>query len=135
MRFALKLPVRLIQVIRIQMTVAARSDEIPRLKIALLRKHVRQQSVGGNVEGHTEKEIGASLIELARQAPACDVELKERMTRQERHLRKLAHVPSAHHDAPRVGVRTQRIERLRNLINRAPVRGQPGTPLLAVYRT
>ena len=55
-----------LKVIQIQMAIAAGPDEIADVEIALLRHHVRQQRVRRDVERHTEKDVGASLIELTR---------------------------------------------------------------------
>src|ERR1017187_5313490 len=68
---ARQLRVGLLEMVRVQVTVAAGPDELTRLKIALLREQVREQCVGGDIEGHSEKEVCTSLVELARQAPAC----------------------------------------------------------------
>ena len=62
---ARELQIGLLQMIHIQMAVAARPHEIADLKPALLRNHVREQRVGGDVEGHPEQGIGAALVQLA----------------------------------------------------------------------
>src|ERR1700736_5643395 len=74
-----KLGIGLFEMVRVQVTVAARPDELSRLQIALLREHVREERVRGDIEGHAEKKVCASLVELARQAPAGDVQLEERV--------------------------------------------------------
>ena len=64
-----ELQIGLLQMIEVQMAVAARPDELSDLKIALLREHVREQSVGGDIEGHAEQRIGAALVQLAGKRP------------------------------------------------------------------
>ncbi len=44
--------VSLLQVIQVKMAVPARPDEFTGLEVALLREHVRQQRVRGDIEGH-----------------------------------------------------------------------------------
>ena len=116
------------------MAVAARPDELARLQVALLRHHVREQGVGGDVEGHAEQRIGAALIELAGEPPARHVELKQRMAGQQSHLLELAHVPGAHDQAARVRVRLDLLDDVRELIDGATVRRGQAAPLLAVNR-
>src|SRR5450755_40063 len=106
-RLARKLCVGLLEVIHVQVTVTARPNEVPQVKIALLRKHVREQRVGGNIERHAQKQIRASLIQLARQAVVSHVKLKECVTRQQCHAVELPDVPCADDNPPRVGVLAQ----------------------------
>ena len=54
-RRARELLIRLLQVIQVQVAVAAGPDELAQFKIALLREHVRQQRVGGDVERHAQE--------------------------------------------------------------------------------
>src|ERR1700678_4108456 len=64
-RRARELQIGLLQMIQIQMTVSARPYEIADLKVALLRDHVREQRITGDVERHPEQGIGAALVQLA----------------------------------------------------------------------
>ena len=118
----------------IEMAVAARPDELAGLEVALLGEHMGEQGVTRDVEGHTEKDVGAALIELTGQPPVGDVELKERVAWHEAHLLELAHVPRAHDDAAGIRIAAQLFERHAHLIDAAPVGRQPGAPLLAVNR-
>src|SRR5690348_14668598 len=59
---ARELQPRLLEVIEVQMAVAARPDEVARLEVALLREHVRQQRVARDVEWHAEEDVRAALI-------------------------------------------------------------------------
>src|ERR1700677_4100871 len=109
-RSARELQLRLLEMIDIEMAVAARPDELAGLEVALLREHVREQRVARDVERHTEKDIGAALIELTGQPAVGHVELKERMARHEVHLLELAHVPRADDDAAGVRGAAQHLE-------------------------
>ena len=87
-RHARQLLVHLLEMVAIQMAIAARPDEVAHFEIALLRQHVSEQRVGGDVERHAEEDVGAALVQLAAQASVRHVELEERVARHERHLRR-----------------------------------------------
>src|SRR3546814_1799796 len=63
---ALKLQVGLLLVVHVEVRIAQGVHEVARREIADLRHHHGQQSVGSDVEGHAEKDVGAALVELAR---------------------------------------------------------------------
>ena len=60
-----ELQIDLLEVVLVD--VAAGPDEFADVEVALLREHVGEQGVG-DVERHAEEEVGAALVELARQA-------------------------------------------------------------------
>jgi hypothetical protein len=60
-----ELELGLLQVIHIEVAVAAGPHEVARLIAAHLGHHHREQGVGGDVEGHAEEDVGAALVELA----------------------------------------------------------------------
>ena len=120
--------------IQVQVAVAARPDQLARLQVALLREQVREQRVARDVEGQAEEYIGAALIDLTRQPPGGDVQLKERVARHERHALELADIPRAHDDAARIRIAPQLLDGAGNLVDGAAVRRSPGAPLLAVHR-
>src|SRR3546814_3846942 len=62
---ALKLQVGLLLVVHVEVRIAQGVHEVARREIADLRHHHGQQSVGSDVEGHAEKDVGAALVELA----------------------------------------------------------------------
>src|SRR4030067_1002568 len=64
-RRALELGPGLLQMVEVQVGVAQRVDELTRLAPRDLCHHEREQSVGGDVERHAEKYVGAALVELA----------------------------------------------------------------------
>src|SRR5690606_38503353 len=82
-RLPLKLQIRLLEMIQIQVTIAPGPDELPGLEIALLRHHMGQQAVRRDIERHAEEHVRASLVELTRKPAIRDVELEERMTRRQ----------------------------------------------------
>ena len=61
-----ELGVYLLKMVVVQVAVAACPDELFGDQARLLRNHVREQGVGSNVEWHTEENIGAALVQLAR---------------------------------------------------------------------
>ena len=65
--------------VRIEVSVAQTMNEIAGLEVRHLRHHHGQQRIGRDVEGHAEKHVRRTLIELARQLAVCDVELKQAM--------------------------------------------------------
>src|SRR5580765_8645571 len=78
-RLARELEAGLLDMVRIEVDVAEGEDELAGLKLAHLSDHERQQRVGSDVERHAEKDVGAALVELARQPAIRDVELEERV--------------------------------------------------------
>src|SRR4029077_18248241 len=66
-RHSRQLLVDLLEMVGVQVTVAAGPDEFAHLEVALLRQHVREQRIGSDVERHAEKNVGAALVDLATQ--------------------------------------------------------------------
>src|SRR5690349_7967272 len=58
-RRALQLFVGLVEMIEIQVAVAAGPDEVAGGELALLSEHVREQRIGRDVERHAEEHVGA----------------------------------------------------------------------------
>jgi len=93
-------------VVGVDVAVATGPDEVAHLQVALLRHHVREQRVAGNVERHAQKDVGAALVQLAAEFAFAagrsgwgHVELEERVARHQRHLVQVGHVPGADDDA------------------------------------
>ena len=63
-RFPCQLQFYLLQVIRVDMRVAQRVDEVTRLEARHLRHHLEEQGVGGDVERNAQEDIRAALVEL-----------------------------------------------------------------------
>jgi hypothetical protein len=57
-------------VVAVDVAVAAGPDEVAHVQVALLRHHVGQQRVAGDVEGHAQEDVGAALVELAAELAA-----------------------------------------------------------------
>src|SRR6266487_3373472 len=134
-RLAGELKPSLLDVVRVQVRVSEREDELAGFKIAHLSNHHRQQRIRRDVEREAQKNIGRSLIELTRQFSIGDIELKQKVARRQRHLRNLTHVPRVDDQSPGVRIRFDLIDHLTDLIYRAAVRGLPRSPLRAINRT
>src|SRR5271166_47379 len=80
-----ELQVGLIQMIEVQMAIAARPDEFSELESALLRDHMSEQGIGCNIEWHAEQRVGAALVQLAGQSAAGHIELEQDVARQQGH--------------------------------------------------
>src|SRR5258705_3491161 len=99
-RLPRKLDFRLPDVIEIQVGVAETVDEMPGREIADLGDHQREEGVRRDVEGNTQENVRAALVQVTGQASARDVELKENVARGQSHLRELPDVPRADDVAP-----------------------------------
>src|SRR3546814_7863113 len=95
---ALKLQVGLLLVVHVEVRSAQGVHEVARREIADLRHHHGQQSVGSDVEGHAEKDVGAALVELAGEPALGDVELEQAVAGRQRHAVDLRHVPGRHYE-------------------------------------
>ena len=125
MRRARQLFTRLIEMVQIQVAVAAGPDEIAHIQIALLRDHVREQRIRSDVERHAQEDVGAALIHLARQPAVGDVELEERMAGRQCHLRQIGDVPGRHDQPARIRVAAQTLDDVADLVDVAAVGGRP----------
>ena len=126
--------------VAVDVAVATRPDEVTHVQIALLRHHVREQRIAGNVERHTQKDVGTALVELAAQRAAPTgllrrghVELEERVAGHQRHLAEVGHVPGADDDAPGIGIGFERLDHIADLVDVPAVRRGPAAPLHAVH--
>ena len=71
----------LLDVVVVDVAVAAGPHEVADLEAGHLGDHVGQQRVGRDVERHAEEQVGRALVELAGAAAVGDVELEERVAR------------------------------------------------------
>ena len=133
-RRAGQLQLRLLEMIRIEMAIAAGPDELADLEPALLREDVREQCVACDVERHAEEDVARALVELQRKLAVGDVRLEQAVARRERHCVEVARIPSADDLAARGGVGPDLRDQLGDLVDVAPIRGDPVAPLLAVDR-
>ena len=98
-RRARQLLFHLFHVVGIQVAVTAGPDEFARLKAAYLRQHHGQQGVAGNVEGHAEKDVRRTLIQLATELAVRYIELEQRMAGRQRHVINQRRVPGGDNQA------------------------------------
>ena len=141
-RCAGQLQFHLLMVIAVDVAIAACPDEVADLQVALLRHHVSEQCVTGDVERNAQKDVCAALIKLATELAfaTCnsrrrDIKLKKRMAGHERHFGQLGHVPSTDDDAARIWVGFQGVNHIADLVYVLTVRRGPAAPLHAVDRT
>ncbi|MNC04864.1 hypothetical protein D3C75_523140 [compost metagenome] len=116
------------------MHIATGPDEVAHGQIALLGHHVGQQGVARDVERQTEEDVAAALIELAGELAVRHIELEEGVTRGERHLVQLTHVPGGDYDAARIRVVLDVIHRLLDLVDDGAIGRRPGAPLGTIDR-
>ena len=116
----------------VDVAVPARPDEFPWREVTLLRHHAGQKCVTRDVKGNAQKNVAASLIELAGEFAVSHIKLKETVTRRQRHFVDVCDIPGAHNDASAVGVVLNEIQGLRDLVDLLSVRSGPASPLHAV---
>ena len=133
-RRAGKLQLDLLEVVLVDVTVAARPDEVTHLEIALLRHHVREQRIAGDVKWHAQEDVATALIELAGELAVCHVELKEAVARRQSHLVDFGRVPCDNQVTAAVGVLLDAFDEVADLIDLAAVGSRPAAPLNAVDR-
>ena len=116
------------------MSVAGGVDELSGLEAADLREHHREQCVGGDVEGHSEEDVGRALVELAAELAAGHIELEEAVAGREPHLVDLRDIPGVDKDTAGVGMVFDKVHHVRDLVDVAAVVSVPGAPLMSVDR-
>ena len=135
-----ELELNLLKVVGVDVTVSPSPNEFTHIEVTLLGDHVREKRVARDVKRHPQKDVGAALIELATQTTfaagrgaGCDIKLKKSMTRHERHLGQIGHVPSAHDHASRVGIGLQCFHEIGNLIDVLSIGRGPTSPLHPIH--
>src|SRR5712691_1593363 len=118
--------------ILVKMQIAEGVDELTGAQPTDLRDHHREQRIGGDVERHAEKQIGAALIKLAAQFSVLHVELKQRVTRRQRHLVGLRRIPRAYDQPPALRIFLDLLDDVVDLIYARAVWAAPVHPLRAV---
>src|ERR1700757_5538582 len=83
----------LLDVVVVDVAVTAGPDELTDRQTGLRGHHVGEQRIAGDVERHTEEQVGAALVELTAEPAVSHVKLEQDMTRRQRHLRDLADIP------------------------------------------
>lgn len=127
-----KLQAGLLEVVRVEMEVAKGVNKCSGLKTADLRDHEREEGVRGNIERHSEEEIGAALIELATEFAVLDIELKQRMAWCEGHEMQLGGVPGRNDEAAAVGIFFDVFDDAGDLIDGGAIRSAPVAPLRSI---
>ena len=97
-RGATQLELGLLEMIGIEMEVAKGVHKFAGFVSTDLRDHHGKECVGGDIEGNSEEEIGAALVELAAQAGflrfrVVNVELEEEVTGGKGHFLDFGDVP------------------------------------------
>ncbi len=116
------------------MRIAERVHEFSDAEAALARDDMGQQRVAGDVEGHTEENVGRTLIELARQLAVGDIELEQAMTGRQFHALDVRHVPGRDDEPARIRVALDLADEPGDLIVGLAVGTGPRAPLLAIDR-
>src|SRR5687768_12464311 len=135
LRLAGQLLPRLLEMVRVEMAIAAGPDERSRLEIALLGQHVGQQGIAGDVERNAEKNVGAPLIQLKMKLSARHLGLKQAMAGSQRHEVQFRRVPGTDDLTTGGWVLLDQFDQLRDLVDLSPVRRLPAAPLFAVDGT
>ena len=84
------------------------------------------------IERHPEKEIRAPLVKLTTQLPVLHIKLEQGMAGRQCHLVEFPGIPCRDQDPPAVRTRRDQAHRLRELIDRLPLRPLPRAPLRPV---
>ena len=98
-RFTGELEAGLFEVVGVEVDVTKGVNKVAWFVVADVGHHGGKQCVGGDVERNSEEEVGATLVELAREAGATaidrfmDVKLEEQMAGGQGHFGDLADVP------------------------------------------
>jgi len=133
--FACQLQFYLLGVVVVDVRVAAYPDELADFQVTLLCNHVGQKRVAGDVEGHAQEHVSATLVHLAGQLAIVDVELEQDVTRFQYHLLQICRVPGAHDETTGIWIDLDGLDDLANLVDRSTIGRGPIDPLHAVDRT
>jgi hypothetical protein len=126
---------RLFLMIRIEVQIPEGVYEFLGSEVTGLGDHHQKEGIGRDVEGHSEKNIRAPLVELAAQISFCDVKLKERVAWRQGHLFKLARIPCANYVPTAVRVFSYGTDYFFDLIHGTSVGFSPIRPLGSVHST
>lgn len=86
------------------------------------------------IEGHTEEDVGGTLIELAGQPAIGHIKLEQAVTGRQRHLVHKRRVPGRHDVTPRIRVCLDALDEFGHLVDMPAVIIRPGAPLRAIDR-
>lgn len=116
-RFTGELFVNLFEVVAVDVQVSEGVNELAGFEPGDLRQHAGQECVGGDVERDSQKEVRASLVELAGEFSFHHEELEERVAGWQCHLGGITWVPSRDYVASGVGVVLEVTDQLGDLIH------------------
>ncbi len=132
-RLARQLQLDLLHMVGVQVAIAPSPDEVAHFQARLLRHHVGQDRIRGDIEWYAQEDVGAALVELARQLAVGHVELEQRMAGRQLHRRHVRHVPGRDDHAARIGRGADLLEHLRDLVDVLAGGRRPVTPLVTVH--
>ena len=114
---ALQLRFDLFNMIGVDVGVSKGMDKVAGLQSAHLSEHQGEQGVGGYIKRYAQKEVGAALVELAREFVVGYIKLKEGVAGGERHVVDFSYVPCADDVAARVGLGFKTLDQSAYLVN------------------
>tara|TARA_B100001094_G_C18088745_1_gene749218 strand:- start:281 stop:712 length:432 start_codon:yes stop_codon:yes gene_type:complete len=118
--------------VRIEVQIPEGMHEFLWAKVARFGYHHQKEGVGGDIEGYSEKNIRAPLVELAAKVSFRDVKLEESMTWRQGHLFQFARVPCAHYVPATVRVFSNGTDHFFDLVYGTSVGFSPVGPLGSV---
>ena len=92
-RLAAQLQPRLLEMVGVEVAIAAGPHEHAGLQPALPRQHMGQQRIAGDIERHSDEEIRAALVELEVEPAVGRLGLEQAVAGRQRHPLDLARVP------------------------------------------
>ena len=119
---ARKLQSGLVQMVEVEMGIAKGVDEVTGLVAGHLGHHHGQQGVGGDVERHAQKDVGAALVKLAGELAVGDVKLEHGVAGRQGHAVDVGHIPGADDVAAGIGIFSQAIDQVADLVVGTAVR-------------
>ena len=123
----------LVDMVVVNVAVAAGPDEFADVEANLGCDHVGEQRIARDVERHSEEQVGAALVELAAELAIGHIELEQQVAGSQRHARDVRHIPRRNDQPSRIRVGLDGLDHLGDLVDRAAVASRPGSPLHSVY--
>src|SRR5262245_49228429 len=127
-----ELQVGLLHVVKIEVGVSQRVNEVAWLQPCHPGQHHGEQRIARDIERHPQEYIGRALVELAGEPPFGHIELKQAVAGRQGHVGQVCRVPGRDDHAAAFRGGLQRLHQLLQLIDGAPGRRGPGTPLGAI---
>lgn len=125
----------LFEMVVVQVCIAEGMNKCPRLEPGHPGHHVREQSITGDVEWDTQKDIRRALVQLTRQVSLGNIELEQAMARRQRHAINIRGVPCGDHQPAGIGIGLDAIDDIGDLIDRLTVSSWPTAPLVSIDRS